>query len=85
MTLTFKVTELTDVSNKQEIFIILAKHMQISLRSLSPIITRKKRVFYRPCSSRRKIREKRREDALLATSNIARLVTKSTGNITAPK
>ena len=35
---------------------------------------------YRSCSSRRKIREKRREDALLATSNIARLVTKSTGN-----
>ena len=41
--------------------------------------------LYRPCSSRRKIREKRREDALLATSNIACLVTKSTGNKTAPK
>ena len=34
----------------------------------------------RPCSSRRKIREKRREDALLATSNIARLVTQINGN-----
>ena len=33
----------------------------------------------------RKIREKRRENALLVTSNIAHLVTKSTGNKTAPK
>ena len=31
---------------------------------------------YRPCLSLEKIRENRREDALLATSNIARLVNK---------
>ena len=37
------------------------------------------------CKSRRKICKKRQGDALLATSNIARLVTKSTGNKRAQK
>ena len=36
----------------------------------------------RPCLSLRKIREKRREDALLATSNYRTLVTEVTGNET---
>ena len=65
------------------IFIIVTQ-----LNSTVEIFSREHKTYVtqnRPCSSRRKIREKRREDALLATSNIARLVTKSTGNTTAPK